>query len=230
MKDKGRGEREHPRYNIENVKGSISYLADAIIINMSIDGAAIETTKSIIVGREHTFNIIDKGQSLKLNAKTVWCVLSRSVKNERGEVIPIYRAGIRFKDVLDEKAKEIFKFIETKRRKKEEKGLVERFRLSPNFGYAQIDHPHEFVIKDIGISGMWIESETQIELGSIFDIRVELNGNIFKAQSKCVYVRELSEGKSKSYHMWIEFLEMSKSDKEVLISFIKNIGIMPIGV
>ncbi len=54
MKNKGRRGRIQPRFNVENVKGSISYLADANVINMSIDGAAIETTKRISVGREHT--------------------------------------------------------------------------------------------------------------------------------------------------------------------------------
>ncbi len=70
---------------------------------MSIYGTAIETSKRVSVGREHTYNIEGNGQSLKLNVEVVWCVLNRSVENKQGDVIPIYRAGIRFKNVLDKK-------------------------------------------------------------------------------------------------------------------------------
>ncbi len=109
MSDLYKERRIHSRHNVENVNGSISFRKDTNMLNLSIDGAAIETTKMLKIGREYVFKVDHKGMLLKLRCRIVWCTLTRCVKNEPGDVIPIYRAGFMFADGENKQLKAMLK-------------------------------------------------------------------------------------------------------------------------
>ncbi len=77
------------------------------MINLSIDGAAIETTKRLGIDREYVIKMNHKGMVLNVRGRTVWCTLTRCVKKERGDVVLIYRAGFLFREGLNENLKDI---------------------------------------------------------------------------------------------------------------------------
>jgi len=93
------------RYNVENLKGSISFPEDTSVINLSMDGAAIETTKGLRIDREYVIRVDHRGTVFHVRGRTVWSTLKRCSKNGNGDVVPIYRAGFMFTDRLDEKLK-----------------------------------------------------------------------------------------------------------------------------
>ena len=110
--------RRHPRYIVEDIHGNVLYTSDIEVLNISVDGAAIETARRLEVNREYSFRINYKDISLSLKGSVVWALLtSRSKKGTQGSV-PVYRAGIKFTDVLSEKAEALLKFIEENRVKK----------------------------------------------------------------------------------------------------------------
>ena len=61
MTPKKKEKRRHKRYAVEGVHGNVLHPSDLEILNMSIDGAAIETSKRLDINREYTFKIKHKG-------------------------------------------------------------------------------------------------------------------------------------------------------------------------
>ncbi len=53
-----------------------------------------------------------------MKGKVVWAILVSKVDKNTGAITPVYRAGIRFTDTLNEKANMLIKFIEENRTKK----------------------------------------------------------------------------------------------------------------
>ncbi len=220
MSDKDK--RESPRFDV-NVKGGIAYTIDAVVTNMSAEGAAIETNSRLTVGRKYLIRVFDVEKPLRLEGQIMWCTLSKHVKNEKGEVVPIYRAGLKFADIMAEGASEIGQFITRHKVEKIEKRLFGRFNLSPESNAAKIDYQHEFRVKKISLSGMLIEFDVQIEVDSLIDLSIKLDNEIFSCKGKIAYLKEVVEEQMKKYFLGIQFLGMSEDSRKVLSSYISGL-------
>jgi len=110
----GRERRGYKRYTVDGVRGNVRFLADLKLINISVDGAAIETKKRLDVNREYNFKIDYKDNPLRARGLVVWSQLIQSEKTETGDLVPIYRSGVKFIDTLDEKAVILMSFVTAK--------------------------------------------------------------------------------------------------------------------
>jgi hypothetical protein len=116
-------------YIVDGIQGNVLYPADLEVLNLSIDGAAIETTKWLDLNREYTLKIKYKDVILNLRGRVVWAILTSKKKRGSDEVIPVYRAGVRFTDTLSEKTTMLINFIEENKIRTLEKRLVGGVRL-----------------------------------------------------------------------------------------------------
>ncbi len=207
---------------VEQLRGSIFFSMDANLVNMSIDGTAIETTKRLSINEEYTMKIMHSEKLIEIKGKTIWCALNRHVKNEQGDVIPIYRGGLAFSDVLTDKARDLLKFINENRVEKMEKRLLERFSLISQKSSIKIDYPETFTVKAINHSGMSIELDVPIEPESFYNMDIQLDEKIYKFKGKVANLNEV-DVKSKNFYLDIDILEMNEDDKEVLSSYISNL-------
>lgn len=88
--------RRHKRFTLKGSQKKFPYSINSRIINISAGGVAIETTKKLEVNKDYTLNINYKGNPLKLKCRAVWSLLTFEEKKESGDIIRIYRGGMKF--------------------------------------------------------------------------------------------------------------------------------------
>ncbi len=215
--------RRNKRYIVEEIQGNVLYTSDLELLNISIDGAAIETTKRLELNREYTFKIMYKDTFLNLRGRVVWAILLSKEKKNSKAVIPIYRAGIRFTDVLSEKANMLLDFIEENKIQAVENRLGgERFKIA-NPRNIKIDLPHKYNLKKISLSGMLVETEYPLDLNSHYDIELFLNETVMNIVGRVANCRRNDSDEGNKYDIGIEFIEISDNDKEFLKNYLNTL-------
>ncbi len=190
---------------------------------MSILGAGIETSRRLTVGNVYHMSFSVRDQSLELESQIVWCQLDRSIKDEKGDVIPIYRAGVVFPEVITSRICDIELFIEMNKIDKERRQLVGRFDISPNKSVADMDYPYEFDVKKISLSGMLIEVDIPMKEESTLEMDIRLDGKPFHCKGMIVSLQEVIHKEIRRYQLGIKFIEMSEENRVVLSSYIRLI-------
>ncbi len=220
MPFRGDEKRRHKRYIVDGIQGNVLYPADVEVLNLSIDGAAIETTKWLDLKREYTLKIKYKDVILNLRGRVVWSILTSQKKRGSDEVIPIYRAGVRFTDTLSEKTTRLINFIEENKIGKPEKRLVGvRFKIA-NTQNVQLDYPYKYEVKRMSLSGMLIEIENALDLNSRYDIELFINENVVKVEGRVANCTEVKSESGAVYDIGIEFIKVSDNDKKLLKNFL----------
>lgn len=225
MGDNGENKRRHKRYVVDRIFGNLLYSTEVNIVNLSIDGAAIETTKRLELNREYPFKIRYKGTLLNLKGLVVWSVLSQSEKKDSGEVIPVYKAGLKFTELLDEKTKILLKFIEESKVKSTEKRLIGiRIKIAESENKnIKIDFPYRYDVKKISLSGMLVEIEHPFELNARHHMELFLNKDVLNIVGRIAYCDKNTSNEDTKYDIGIEFVDMSDNDKVLLKEFIDTL-------
>jgi hypothetical protein len=160
--------------------------SDLEILNISVDGAAIETTKRLTMNREYTFTIKNRDTFLNLRGLVVWEMLISKEAKDSKTFTPVYRAGVRFADTLNEKAKMLMDFIAESKTKAFEHRLGGMRFLVGNSEDVKIDVPYEYMVKKLSLSGMLVETGYPFDLESIHEMEILLDGNILKDRKSVV--------------------------------------------
>jgi hypothetical protein len=223
MAKKNSEKRRYKRYIVDGIHGNVLYLSDLNVLNISIEGAAIETTKRLDVNREYTFRITYKDTVLNLRGRVVWAVLSCREKKGVKEIIPVYRAGIMFTDTLIEKTNALLNFIEDNKIKALEKrvGGV-RFKIADSQS-VKINYPHKYEVKKISLSGMLIETEYPLDLDSHYDMELYLNENILNVVGRTAHCKKINSYDLTKYSIGIEFIKIPENDMKVLKDFLTSL-------
>lgn len=223
MAKKNSEKRRYKRYIVDGIHGNVLYLSDLNVLNISIEGAAIETTKRLDVNREYTFRITYKDTILNLRGRVVWAVLSYREKKGVEEIIPVYRAGIMFTDTLIEKTNMLLNFIEDNKIKALEKrvGGV-RFKIADSQS-VKINYPHKYEVKKISLSGMLIETEYPLDLDSHYDIELYLNANILNVVGRIAHCEKIDSHNLTKYSIGIEFIKIPENDAKILKDFLTSL-------
>jgi hypothetical protein len=223
MADRSAERRSHKRYNVEGVCGNVHYLSDLNIINISIDGAAIETTKRLDVNREYRFKIDYKGTPLCVRGLVVWSQLIHSEKKESGELIPIYRAGVKFVDIMDKRANTLMSFIEDNKVRTTERrlgGVRCKIATPQNI---KIGYPYGYDVKMISLSGMEIETEHPLDPASMHDMELVLNEKVLNIIGRITNCVEVASENLTKYSMGVEFVEISDEEKKLVKLFLDTL-------
>ncbi len=92
----GDEKRRNERFTITEIQRKFLHSSNIRIIDISAGGAAIETTKKLEINKEYRLRINHKGAPIKLEGRVVWSVLAREEKKESGDIITIYKGGMKF--------------------------------------------------------------------------------------------------------------------------------------
>jgi hypothetical protein len=223
MTDRSGSRRKHKRFSVEGIYGIVHFLSDLNIINISVDGAAIETTKRLDLNREYTFKIYHRDAPLCLCGLVVWSVLDRTEKKESGEIIPVYKAGIKFTDIMSEKSNMLVNFIEESRVITLERRLGgARCKIvSPKD--IKIGYPYGYGVKNISLSGMEIETEYPFEPLSMVDMELVLDSKVVNIMGRIKNCVKVTLENFTKYDMGVEFVEVSDEDKKLLKRFLDTL-------
>jgi len=215
--------RRYRRYVADGMHGNLLYSSDLEVLNISIDGAAIETTKRLELNREYTFKIKYKDVNLTLKGRVVWAILISKEKKDSQNAIPVYRAGVAFTDTLSEKANMLLDFIEENKIKTFENRIGSlRFKITKT-GDIKIDLPHKYKVKKISLAGMLAETEYPLEIDSFHDIELFLNDSVVNIVGRIANSEKLEAEKTVVYDTGIEFMQMSDRDIKLLENYLETL-------
>ena len=105
--------RYYTRYKLDvmNIHGEIPSADIVKILNISLSGALLETDKSLDIGNRYVLKLKCEDSILTLEGLVMRCTLIKSKKDSKGNLIPMYNAGILFRDLSNEEIIQLAKFI-----------------------------------------------------------------------------------------------------------------------
>jgi hypothetical protein len=92
--------RKRKRFPVKGSQWKFPYSSSAKIIDIGPGGVAVEARKKLEVNKDYNLYIYHKGNLLGLKCRVVWSVLAWEGKNEAGEIIQIYKGGMKFQGSL----------------------------------------------------------------------------------------------------------------------------------
>jgi hypothetical protein len=223
--------RQHKRYRVDvmEINGKMVLANSVKVLNISVGGVCFQTEKSLNVGCEYTLKMEGKGRVLTVKGFVVWAILSGSLADSGGNIIPIYKAGMKFIDVSDEKINEIANFIED--HKKDVDKQVDLYKPNGHRLFVRIciedpekailNYQGSYKVKNISLGGMLIESEHLLEIESKLPMEMILNEeSSIKFWGRTINSLLVKDKDIEHYDIRVEFIEMSEKDKEILVKFI----------
>lgn len=92
-------ERSEMRFPVQGMFGNLRTVRDVRVLNLSRGGIAFETPHKLTVGDDYFLEVRYKGQVVNFGVSLRWCSRKRGTPRSS---TPIYQAGGRFIDVLQE--------------------------------------------------------------------------------------------------------------------------------
>jgi hypothetical protein len=226
MKD----QRKYKRFklNVLEVNGTVMFTKEVKVVDISIDGISLESTKMLTMGNTYVLKLKDRKKAVSLKGSVVWSSLSEAREGPGGDVIPIYKVGMKFTDVSAEKGIEILNFIEAN--KKDTVRMEGGTRLNIRFhindpAKAILNLPASFKVKAISLGGMLINSPLDLEIESRIPMELSLqDDNLITFVGRVASCHVTDGDNGKQYDIGIEFSDLSAADKEKLTIFIGYCG------
>ncbi len=213
MPGENREHRKYNRYAVKNMGGKILYSTDLKFINISMDGAAIETTQRLIIGRVYSLNLKFGDNNVTMKGRVAWSNLSYSRIQKSGDVSPVYKTGIQFQNILNESSMNLIKFIESHKVEGVEKRVLGiRFKINQPSD-AIIDMPVDYLIKKLSLSGMLIETNHPFDIDSHHDMFIDLEQQKLSVVGRVVNCVEIKHDESVRFDVGIEFINITEHDR-----------------
>ena len=219
----GRERRKHPRLPVEGVSGGFRFSANARILNLSLDGVALETSDYLEIGRSYSLKLTHEEEELALRGRVVWCRMVRTEQTEEGDSVPVFNAGVHFEDLLSGTAREVHRLLGSNAAISLEKRLFGRFRLhEPET--ADVDLEASFRVAKISLSGMEIDCDIFVEPDSVLDLEMRFAGHNLTTCGRVVHGRRLEPqpGIESASRLGIEFVDMSEETERAITDLIRK--------
>ena len=218
---KSQERRKSRRRAVKGIKGSFLLSADARVLNMSVEGMALEARNPLKVGRDYSLKLAGAEQTIPLVGRVVWCSLVRTLRDEEGEVQPVYRAGVHFESALQGTAADLQSFIAQNAIVSLEKRLFGRFRLQGE-REASVEYEASFRVLELSLSGMLIETDQAPPVDTTHRMEIQFPEFRFVTEARIVRSeRAESDSDTESRHrLGIEFLELDPEAEKPLAEFI----------
>ncbi|MGB5889829.1 MAG: hypothetical protein WBH75_07610 [Thermoanaerobaculia bacterium] len=210
------------RREVDGIDGSLYATSDAKIVDISVDGLSSETTRSLRVGLQIPLSLGWRRRAMPLQGEVIWCALVGTWRNELSDVLPVYRAGVRFEWEQKDGVTDLCKFLEENALITLDQAIYGRFKVhSPTL--AKVEFLAGFAVKRIGLSGMLAEIDFAPEVGSALDIQLLVGERTFEAKGSIAGVKRI-EWKSNIPLALVEvkMLGLSVEAREILEEFLRQ--------
>lgn len=214
--------RRYDRFPVEGINCAILSATEVEILNMSLGGIALLANGRLDMGKEYTLKLEEGGRICAIRGTIVWSVLSGTRRNSKGEMVPLYKAGLRFKDVQSEKMNEILDFIEHHKRSPEQR-LIVRFDVrSPE--KATLNASDRYRVKKVSLSGLLLESGQPFLAEQVLSMELSLGeGRTINFRGRIASCNEAEGAGEQMYYVGIEFIEMPETSRAVIRKFINSL-------
>lgn len=101
QEEQGHDQRKHRRLSVlnMNMQSEIPLARTVAIINISEGGVLVKTDRRLNIGNTYLLKIGYKDNLLFTRAIVKWSFLVQSIEDERGNIVPLYMAGMHFREV-----------------------------------------------------------------------------------------------------------------------------------
>lgn len=224
--------RRYERYilDITDVLSDMIFATDVTILDISLGGISLKADKRLNLGYEYIIKIRVRDEMISLRGEVIWALLSEHRETPNGDVIPIYKAGLKFTHLSDKKLSDIVKFIENYRKEVDsdiftcqlyDHRLFKRLRIDTPEGATVLHRYEGCKVKALSFSGMLMESEFELKIEDRLPMKLTLTENKAVTFQGRVASCDLIAGKIPVFYaIGVEFLEMSEKDKDTLKEFI----------
>jgi len=215
---------------ILEITGRMTFARDVKIHDMSVGGVAVTVDRRLDPGSEYTLKIEGKGRALSLRGVVVWSLLNESLMDAYGNVVSVYKAGLKFIDLSQQQVTEIESFIEDhKRELSREVDLTKvvgtrlhvRFKIE-HPGKAVLNFYENYKVEKISLGGMLIESKYELNIDDTFPMEITLTDEkSMKFIGRIASCLPKEHKKEAHYDIGVEFHDVSERNKSMLHEFIR---------
>jgi len=161
--------RQYKRFKVvaRGIKGKMILAKDVEIVDISIGGILVKTDKRLYPSSGHIIKLMHKDKVISVKSIVIWSLLSGLQKNARGELIPMYTAGMEFSSYPEDTVNEITNLVNEYKKDKDKKvdiymsnesGLYIRFhKVTPE--KAALDFYESCKVKQPSLGEMLTKSE-----------------------------------------------------------------------
>ncbi len=215
-------ERRHfKRLVVEGIEGALMFATDVHILNISINGVALSANRRLEIGKEYTLKLEYMDKTVCLAGIVVWSVLSELGTGQHGEKVPIYKAGMKFRDVISENMARLLEFIDENKFAVDDR-LTIRFNVrSPD--RASLDGYHSYRVKKVSERGMLIVTDIPLEVEEKFPMEVFCGGKTIRFMGRVACCVEATDAVPKHYDIGVEIIEISGDDRTRFHEFIETL-------
>ncbi len=214
--------RRNRRYDVNDIEGCFIVRIDVGVSNLSLAGMAIETRNTLIVGRTYPFRIRHENETVDINGRVMWCGLTGTMRFD-DDVVPVFRAGIQFEDILDRDVLKLQKLIEQSGEFETGNAVHGRF-VAQLDGTISEDEQAGFEVKKISLSGMLVDTDRAPRKDDVVPFEVHLESAELSGHGRIVHIDPyLHSSGEQRFRLGIEYTLLSDRSRSTLEQFIAQL-------
>lgn len=226
--------RRYKRFSVDimDINGKMVLSTYVKILDISIGGVSFKANRRLNMGSEYSLKMESRGGELTAKGIIVRSSLSESIRDSRGNIVPVYSAGMQFTDTSEEKIKEIEAFILNNMKYADKQ--VDLYSPSDRRLYVRvfIENQEQSVLKvdenykviNVSLGGMMIESEHTLELESAVPLEIYfVEDKSLKVTGRVVSCIMITDQEPMHYNIGMEFIEIPEKDGVILLEFIRSL-------
>jgi hypothetical protein len=214
--------RRNLRHTVDGLSGTFLFSTDARVIDLSLDGMSLETSAYLQIGRSYSLKLNHKKLEFPLRGIVQWCSLKRTARDNKGDVLAVYRAGLRFDNIFADKAKTLLEFLEENAVIRVEEQIRGRFKL-PRTQSAGVTGTADFTVTTISLSGMSIETVVALAIDDPMEFDLQLGESSIAISGGIASSQEATLDDGQAIHRTgVEFVSQTAKSKRTLESFLHS--------
>lgn len=223
MSEQPQERRQYPRYEVEGVQGIAHFTSDLRVVDLSLGGAAVESTVPLTTGQVHELTLQRDDQTATLEVVVRWSRLARAASSAQGGSLPIYRSGLEFRGVLAETAEQLVPVLrDLEDGQDAQERLFGRFEPDTTTA-ARLDARCDILVRRVSRGGMLVEVGYFPRLGTLFRVEVPTeNGTSLSAQVRVAYTRPIRGDLGAVAEVGLQFLALDAPAEAALDRWIST--------
>lgn len=220
MSSEPAGRRRHRRYEVAGLGGRLVVPMEVRVVNLSLGGMSLETNDYLQFGRSYSVNLDHNGHRVTLVATVAWCKLRHTKKNPSGDVVPVFRAGLRFQVLSGERLHELWQIIRDHAVVEVDDSVFGRFAPEQP-QVVELDSDYKFSVRKLSLSGMLIETDFVPELEARLPLEVLLPDSPIEALARVASVPNLGQrARGEPTQIGVEFCGLDSQRRSELRAYL----------
>lgn len=209
------------RHGLEDVRGSLLFSYQCRVLNLSAGGLAVESATPFAPGRSYTLKVEHDGRQIPLSGTVAWCRLQGTRKNEEGDSVPVYAAGIELGEDAQDRGLEVLPLLE-------ERGVIQLERrlsghLVPRGTGGEGAAPATVVVRRLSRSGLVVDAPFSPEPGDVLDLWIGLEEGGLALTARVRKVRPASPRDGKPWsEISVEYADVGAADRKRLDRLLRD--------